>query len=53
MERGADIGDLQLMLGHHQLETTRRSYARGQETRMRRMSQLLNGRLVCGAPTKS
>ncbi len=45
MERGADIGDIQLLLGHHQIETTRLNYATGQEVRMRQMSQLLNGRL--------
>jgi integrase len=50
LERGADLGDLQGLLGHTHIETTRRHYGPLVETRQRRVSDMMSGRLNPGTP---
>jgi integrase len=45
LERGADLGDLQGLLGHTHIETTRRNYGPLADARQRRVSEQMTGRL--------
>lgn len=47
---GADLGDIQALLGHTSIETTRRAYAPILLTRQRAVAQRLEGRLWIGDP---
>ena len=44
LDAGADLGDVQGLLGHTQIETTRRFYGPLQAARQKRVSELLTGR---------
>lgn len=46
LEAGADLGDVQGLLGHTQIETTRRFYGPLQASRQKRVSALLTGRFA-------
>jgi integrase len=50
LERGADLGDLQGLLGHTHIETTRRNYGPLADARQRRVSEQMTGRLSAGIP---
>jgi integrase len=50
LERGADLGDLQGLLGHTHIETTRRNYGPLADARQRRISEQMTGRLYLGTP---
>jgi site-specific recombinase XerD len=45
LRRGADLGDVQGLLGHTEIQTTRRNYAPVLQERQRRVSEMLQGRL--------
>ena len=44
LDRGADLGDVQGLLGHTEIETTRRMYAPLLVSRQKRVARLLDGR---------
>jgi len=46
LEAGADLGDVQGLLGHMQIQTTRGTYGPLQAARQKRVSQLLTGRFA-------
>lgn len=48
-ERGADLADIQAGAGHKHLATTRRHYVPVLDSRMQRLSELLEGRFTWGA----
>lgn len=48
IERGADLGDVQAMLGHASIETTRRFYGPILRLRQRNVGKRLEGRLKVG-----
>jgi integrase len=50
LEHGADLGDLQGLLGHTHIETTRRNYGPLADARQRRISEQMTGRLYLGTP---
>lgn len=48
LERGADIGDVQALLGHTHIDTTRKFYAPIAAARQQRIARQLEGRLRIG-----
>lgn len=48
LHRGADLGDVQAMLGHASIETTRRFYGGIAKLRQRQVGQRLEGRMKIG-----
>jgi integrase len=51
LRRGADLGDVQGLLGHTEIETTRRMYAPLLSERQKKVATLMNGRLGKGSDT--
>lgn len=50
-ERGADLSDVQAGAGHKHLATTRRHYVPVLDSRMQKLSELLDGRFGWGVPS--
>lgn len=46
LERGADLGDVQGLLGHTDIQTTRKMYAPLLASRQKRMAKLMDGRVT-------
>lgn len=51
MERGADARDVQAGAGHKRFETTQRHYVGVRNSRMQKLSELLEGRFGWGVPS--